>query len=82
MHQANTQEAAVLFYIEALGKIQGVVVSIPSIESTVSQRRREFQWSVAGNAYGDRRAALVKAARIGNAVNRQAGDGADGADVF
>ena len=46
MHEADAKEASGFFHVEALGQVQGVVVSIPGEEAVVAQFRGECQRSL------------------------------------
>src|SRR5277367_476690 len=72
--EADAEKAAVFFYVQALGEIQGVVISIPSKESAISQFRSEFKRRVSRDADHNRRAAFGEAGRIGDSVELEAGN--------
>ena len=46
VHQPNAQDAAFLLDAEPLGQIQGIEVSVPSENSAVAEKRRDFGWMV------------------------------------
>ncbi len=49
VHEADTQEAARLFHVEALGEVESVVVSVPGEEAAVAEFGGE----------GERRVSLI-----------------------
>ena len=61
MSQADAQEAAIFFHVEALGEIEGVVVSVPGEEAALAQCGGEFERSVAVDANRESGAALLEA---------------------
>src|ERR1700730_1569098 len=64
MHQADAQEAALLFHPEPLAEVQRVVVAVPGENAAVTQKLRDLSGIVLPNSNRYSRAALVKALRI------------------
>ena len=80
MRQTDAQEPTVFFYVEALGKVQGVVISIPREESTLTEPTREFERRVTFNSYRDCRTTLIEALGITDAVKLESGNREQAAD--
>src|ERR1700680_181783 len=68
MGQADAQEAAVFFYVEAFVEIQGVVVSVRGEEAVVAESSGEFERSVVCDTHGEGGTASAKLCGIGDAV--------------
>src|SRR5437899_3293884 len=74
MRQADAQEAAIFFYVEAFSEIQGVVVAIPGKEATIAERGGQLQRSSICNADGKSGTTTVKFCGIGDAVELKSGN--------
>src|SRR5260370_29068372 len=71
MHQADAQEAALLFHSEALAQVQRVIISVPGENAAVAQKFPNLRWIVVPNSNRNGRAALVKALGIADTKEAQ-----------
>jgi len=78
VHQADAEKAAGFFHVEMLGEVEGIVISVPGEDAALAKFGGEFERSVAGfpgnDSYGDCAAAVIKARRIGDAVDFYSAD--------
>src|SRR5438552_5921656 len=80
MHEADSQDAAVLLDAEALGEIQCVEISVPGENSALAKEGRDFRRLVVTQAERQRGAALVKALCFGDAEDAHPRNGLQARD--
>src|SRR5438128_9674555 len=74
MGQADAQEPAVFFYIQAFSEIQGVVVAVAGENAAIAESSSKLERSVVRDADSKSRTAAVELRGIGDAVEGEAGN--------
>ena len=74
VHQADAQKSSQALDVQLFGQVQGIVVSVPGEEAALAELRCELQRRVAFDADGERRATILEAPRVADAVELQSGN--------